>query len=163
MLFDYWKHWAVLMIRIKLRGRIRIPMEVISWIRIRIHIKVKGRIRIRIKVMRISNTDWKYSHFLFCLEKLVPPVTWLLKVFPPFALSRKVSFTCCLIIESILTQSCESRRQTISSISRPRFREIWKVSALSRLLPLLVSPGSRPLFGFWRPNPAENESPIANR
>ncbi len=27
----------------------------------------------------------------------------------------------------------------------------------------LVSPGSRPRFGFPRPNPAENESPIANR
>ncbi len=26
-----------------------------------------------------------------------------------------------------------------------------------------VSPGSRPRFGFLRPNPAENESPIANR
>jgi hypothetical protein len=26
-----------------------------------------------------------------------------------------------------------------------------------------VSPGSRPRFGFSRPNPAENESPIANR
>jgi hypothetical protein len=25
-----------------------------------------------------------------------------------------------------------------------------------------VSPGSRPLFGFSRPNPAENEIPIAN-
>ncbi len=63
-------------------------------------------------------------------------------------------------------QSCESRRQTISSISRPRFREIWKVSSLSRSLPLLgkkVSPRSRPLFGFSRPNPAENESSIANR
>ena len=63
-------------------------------------------------------------------------------------------------------QSCESRRQTVSSISRPRFREIWKVSALSKSLMLLgkkVSPGSRPLFGFSRPNPAENESPIANR
>jgi hypothetical protein len=28
---------------------------------------------------------------------------------------------------------------------------------------VLVSPGSRPRFGFSRPNPAENESPIANR
>ncbi len=27
----------------------------------------------------------------------------------------------------------------------------------------VVSPGSRPLFGFLRPHPAENESPIANR
>ncbi len=64
------------------------------------------------------------------------------------------------------TQSCESRRQTISLISRPTFRKIWKVSSLSRSLPLLgkkVSPRSRPLFGFSRPNPVENESLIANR
>jgi hypothetical protein len=63
-------------------------------------------------------------------------------------------------------QSCESRRQTISSISRPTFLEIWKVTSLSRSLPLSgkkVSPQSRPLFGFSRPPPAENESLIANR
>ncbi len=54
-------------------------------------------------------------------------------------------------------QSCESRRQTFSSISRPRFRDFGKVSALSRSLTLLgkkVSTRSRPLFGFSRPNPA---------
>ena len=58
----------------------------------------------------------------------------------------------------VCNQGCESRRQTFSSITRPRFPEIWKVSALSRSLTL-----SRPRFGFSRPNPAENESPIANR
>jgi hypothetical protein len=66
--------------RIKLKGRIRIRIEVISWIRIRInlqmtsqnvwnaslcehffkvlslHLEVRIRIRIRIKVMRIRNT-----------------------------------------------------------------------------------------------------------
>ncbi len=85
-------------------------------------------------------------------------------------------FRCCYITVKYATaasqngfstykQGCESRRQTISSISRPTFREIWKVSSLSRSLPLLgkkVSPRSRP-FGFSRPNPAENESSIANR
>ena len=67
---------------------------------------------------------------------------------------------------STWNQGCESRRQTFMSISRPRFREIWKVSALPRSLTLLgkkVSPGSGPLFGFSRPNPAGNEIPIANR
>ncbi len=69
-----------------------------------------------------------------------------------------------LYVNSI--QGCESRRQTFSSITRPTFREIWKVSALPRSLTLLgkkVSPGSRPLFGFSRPNPAGNEIQIANR
>ncbi len=65
-----------------------------------------------------------------------------------------------------LDQGCESRRQTFSSISRPRFRDFGKVSALPRSLTLLgkkVSPGSRPRFGFSRPNTAGNEIPIANR
>ncbi len=62
-----------------------------------------------------------------------------------------------------LNQSCESRRQTNSTCSRPRFREIWKVSSLSRSLPLSVSPRSRPRFGFPRPPHAENESSIAVR
>ncbi len=57
-------------------------------------------------------------------------------------------------------QGCESRRQTISSSSRPRFREIWKVSSLSGSLPLSekkVSPRSRPRFGFSRPPPPRRE------
>jgi len=57
-------------------------------------------------------------------------------------------------------QSCESRRQKNSTCSRPRFREIWKVSSLSRSLPLSgkkVSPRPRPRFGFLRPPHAENE------
>ncbi len=33
-------------------------------------------------------------------------------------------------------QGCESRRQKNSTCSWPRFREIWKVSSLSRSLPL---------------------------
>ncbi len=63
-------------------------------------------------------------------------------------------------------QGCESRRQTFSSITGPTFRDFGKVSALPRSLTLLgkkVSPGSGPLFGFSRPNPAGNEIPIANR
>ena len=64
------------------------------------------------------------------------------------------------------SQSCESRRQTNSTCSRPRFREIWKVLSLSRSLPLSgkkVSPRSRPRFGFSRPPPTKNESSIAVR
>ena len=63
-------------------------------------------------------------------------------------------------------QGCESRRQTNSSSSRPRFREIWKVSSLSRSLPLSgkkVSPRSRPRSSFSRHPPAENENSIAVR
>ncbi len=63
-------------------------------------------------------------------------------------------------------QGCESRRQKFSSITGPTFRDFGKVSALPRSLTLLgkkVSPGSGPLFGFSRPNPAGNEIPIANR
>ncbi len=57
-------------------------------------------------------------------------------------------------------QGCESRRQTLSSISRPRFRDFGKVSALSRSLTLLgkkVSTRSRPLFGFSRPKMDEKK------
>ncbi len=71
-------------------------------------------------------------------------------------------------------QSCESRRQTNSMSSRPRFREIWKVSLLSRSLPRplprslplsgkKVSPRSRPGSSFSRPPHAENETSIAVR
>jgi hypothetical protein len=59
-------------------------------------------------------------------------------------------------------QSCESRRQTFSSISRPRFREIWKVSALSRSLTRKSRRGRDRDLVFRDPTPP-NESPIANR
>jgi hypothetical protein len=64
------------------------------------------------------------------------------------------------------TQSCEWRRQTNSTCSRQRFREIWKVSSLSRSLPQSgkkVSLRPRPRFGFPRPPHAENETSIAVR
>ena len=67
------------------------------------------------------------------------------------------STTCCC------KQGCESRRQTFSSITGPTFRDFGKVPALPRSLTLLgkkVPPGSGPLFGFSRPNPAGNEIPI---
>jgi hypothetical protein len=60
-------------------------------------------------------------------------------------------------------QGCESRRQTFSSITGPTFRDFGKVPALPRSVTLLgkkVPPGSGPLFGFSRPNPAGNEIPI---
>ncbi len=60
-----------------------------------------------------------------------------------------------------LHQSCESRRQKNSTWSRPRFREIWKVSSLSRSLSR-----SLPLSGKKvspRPPHAENEPSIAVR
>ena len=65
-----------------------------------------------------------------------------------------------------IEQGCEARRQTFSSITGPTFRDFGKVPALPRSLTLLgkkVPPGSGPLFGFSRPNPAGNEIPIANR
>jgi len=77
----------------------------------------------------------------------------------PYSVFVEICRFCC-------SQGCESRRQTLSSISRPRFRDFGKVSALSRSLTLLgkkVSTRSRPLFGFSRPNPAEIETSIANR
>ncbi len=75
----------------------------------------------------------------------------------------------CTVIPCIhYSQSCESRRQTISSISRPRFREIWKVSSLSRSLPLLGKKSRRDrdrYLVFRDPTPPRTRarSLIANR
>jgi hypothetical protein len=63
-------------------------------------------------------------------------------------------------------QGCESRRQKSSTCSRPSFREIWKVSSLSRSLSLSgkkVSPRPSPRSSFPRPPHAENEPSIAVR
>ncbi len=63
-------------------------------------------------------------------------------------------------------QGCESRRQKNSTCSRPKYREIRKVSSLSRSLPLSgkkVSPRPSPRSGFPRPPHAENEPSIAVR
>jgi hypothetical protein len=50
-------------IRIKLKGRIRISINVKSWIRIRICIKVISWIRIRINLQMRSPNVWKMSLF----------------------------------------------------------------------------------------------------
>jgi hypothetical protein len=63
-------------------------------------------------------------------------------------------------------QGCESRRQKNSTCTRPSFREIWKVSSLSRSLPLSgkkVSPRPSPRSVFPRPPHTENEPSIAVR
>jgi hypothetical protein len=72
------------------------------------------------------------------------------------------------IAEVQSSQGCESRRQTFSSITRPTFREIWKVSALPRSLTLLgkkVSPGRDRYSVFRDPTPprTRSRSLIANR
>ena len=43
------------------------------------------------------------------------------------------------------------------------FRESLGATEIANALGKKVSPGSRPLFGFSRPNPAGNEISIANR
>ncbi len=108
----------------------------------------------------------KTNNFLI-FEHMVPPIYWCCWHCSTNVLMVTVTVAPIYWWKHVSsTQSCESRRQTISSISRPTFREIWKVSSLLRSLPLLakkVSPRSRSLFGFSRPNPAENESSITNR
>ncbi len=119
-----------------------------------------------VKWQRPRDIYTTYTSVVICLSLFIP-LLGTLSLFIPhvviyLSLFIPLLWYICPCLYLCCDQSCESRRQTISSISRPRFREIWKVSSLSRLLPLLVSPGSRPLFGFSRPNPAENESSIAN-
>ncbi len=64
-------------------------------------------------------------------------------------------------VRSEFSPGCESRRQKNSTCSRPRFREIWKVSSLSRSLLLSwkkVSPRPSPRSSFPRP-PTPRTSP----
>ena len=89
------------------------------------------------------------------IRKKLLSYSYIIEIYRRAILTRRLQYMC--------NQSCESRRQTNSTCSRPRFREIWKVSSLSRSLPLSVSPRSRPRFGFPRPPHAENESSIAVR
>ncbi len=89
-----------------------------------------------------------------------------LSVSPPFFLVW-ISIQYCIRVQyrGGGEQSCESRRQTFSSISRPRFREIWKVSALSRSLTRESRRGRDRDLVFRDPTPPRTRarSLIANR